>query len=717
MEHLDWDKEKQRLDETLALAGKQWEETRQKNEASRELILASKQEVCDNTNHVMSDLWSNDGFEALVELSQEVDVITGDITRFEDTRKRLRQLEGVLRTPYFARIDFCFDGEKDYEQIYIGRSTLMDTDSYEMVVYDWRSAIAGLFYRFMRGRAFYDAPGGRISGEIGLKRQYEINGGTMEYFFDADVQITDEILRKLLSQNASSQMKAIVETIQQDQDTVIRDLENDLLMVQGVAGSGKTSIALHRAAYFMYEGLAARLAANQIMILSPNSLFERYIAEVLPELGEDSVVSAVFDDLFLETLKRKHMQTRNRFLDELLTNTKRRGRMKAAMEWKTSLSFLEILERFVEDIPKCWIEFLDITYDGRCILSKEEQRERVLAGRKETPLGLRLEQLRDIGFERLRDARRSSKSRPDDRGAKKELLRSTELDVEALYRRLFADEGYLRALAEGIVLPEDAGELIAFTRGSLNAGQLRYDDAIALFYLCIRITELNRYKNIRQVVIDEAQDYYPLQYEIFRRLFPLAKFTVVGDIHQTLEKRADISLYEQVRQILQKKKSTLVVLDKSFRCTKQILDYSAQFLEGETQIQSFNREGDVPEVYRSGSRTDRAEQIVAEIEKCREKGYTSIGLLCKNERNAVSVYDRIKDRVDVRMIRSGADTELQGVFVIPVYMAKGLEFDAVSVCDADASNYSDKDDRNLLYVACTRALHRLSVFTNLESRR
>lgn len=224
----------------------------------------------------------------------------------------------MIKSPYFARIDFKFDDEEESEKIYIGRSSLRKNSYQEMYVYDWRSPIASIFYRFMKGEAFYDAPCGRVTGELNLKRQYEIKNGTLKYFFDTDVQIVDEFLRQLLSQNTTAKMKAIVETIQQEQDAVIRDMENDLLMVQGVAGSGKTSIALHRAAYLMYQGLQTKLSANNIMIISPNTIFEQYISNVLPELGEDNVISVVFEDILKMLLKGRKIQSKNDFLEKII---------------------------------------------------------------------------------------------------------------------------------------------------------------------------------------------------------------------------------------------------------------------------------------------------------------------------------------------------------------------------------------------------------------
>jgi DNA helicase-2/ATP-dependent DNA helicase PcrA len=225
---------------------------------------------------------------------------------------------------------------------------------------------------------------------------------------------------------------------------------------------------------------------------------------------------------------------------------------------------------------------------------------------------------------------------------------------------------------------------------------------------------LDEYKYIKQVVIDEAQDYYPLHYEIFNLLYPNAKYTILGDINQTLEKRADLSLYEQIGKILGKKKSSLVIMDKSFRCTNEILAYSSKFIEQGADIKSFNRSGDEPQVYAAETQASLTDMIVSEVKSCLEKGYRSIGLICKGEKSASSLYEHLKGRVDVQLITNKSAAALQGVFIIPVYMSKGLEFDAVLICDADARSYSTEDDKKLLYIASTRALHRLNLFCKGE---
>ena len=255
--------ELKRLEETISLAKKQLNHEKQRNVDNKAAIISAKKELRENSSHSIGSLWSSDGFEALAEINQYANPITDKIIDYEEVENKIARLEKLIQSPYFARIDFKFEGDDIFEKIYIGRSSLMKDNSYDMLVYDWRSPIASVFYRFVTGQAFYDAPVGRITGEVSLKRQYEINKGVLDYFFDADVQIVDEFLRKLLSQNNSSKMKTIVETIQKEQDIVIRDMDNDLMMVQGVAGSGKTSIALHRAAYLMYQGLSTKLSANQ----------------------------------------------------------------------------------------------------------------------------------------------------------------------------------------------------------------------------------------------------------------------------------------------------------------------------------------------------------------------------------------------------------------------------------------------------------------------
>ena len=667
----------------------------------------------ENTEHGITSLYTSDGFEALVELSQYINPVTDKIIDYEEEEHKILLLEKMIKSPYFARIDFKFDDEDEFEKIYIGRSSLRKNSYQEMYVYDWRSPIASIFYRFMTGEAFYDAPCGRVTGELNLKRQYEIKNGKLEYFFDSDVQIVDEFLRQLLSQNTTAKMKAIVETIQHEQDVVIRDMENDLLMVQGVAGSGKTSIALHRAAYLMYQGLQTKLSANNIMIISPNSIFEQYISNVLPELGEDNVISSVFEDILSALLIGRKIQSRNDFLENLIVNSKYKEISRNSIEFKTSSFFREILDQFLIDIPRQWIEFEDVYYEGKCVVSRQILKDKIL-GRTETPLGIKLEQLEDYILEQIFGTGKGRGHKEEKNLIKQEIQKFIKIDIVELYKILFSNEAYFYSLLQNSNLSQGIKSIWEYTRENLEADRLYYDDAIAIAYLYLKIYGTNKYKNIKQVVIDEAQDYYPLQYEIFNLVFSNAKFTILGDMKQTLAKKEDISFYEQIQKILNKKKSSLIMLDKSFRCTNEILNFSLKFIEQSSQIKSFNRNGDSPKVYIADNSEIFIDEIVKEIKLCQEKGFQSICLICKTEKNSTYLFNKIKHKLDIQLIKNGSASDLQGVFILPVYMSKGLEFDTVLICDADSQNYHDEDDKNLLYVACTRALHKLSLFCENE---
>ena len=705
--------EEKRLAQTISLAEEQLKQAKEAADKKKSEIIEAKKDVRENTEHGITSLYTSDGFEALVELSQYINPVTDKIIDYEEEEHKILLLEKMIKSPYFARIDFKFDDEDEFEKIYIGRSSLRKNSYQEMYVYDWRSPIASVFYRFMTGEAFYDAPCGRVTGELNLKRQYEIKNGTLEYFFDSDVQIVDEFLRQLLSQNTTAKMKAIVETIQHEQDVVIRDMENDLLMVQGVAGSGKTSIALHRAAYLMYQGLQTKLSANNIMIISPNSIFEQYISNVLPELGEDNVISSVFEDILSELLNGRKIQSRNDFLENLIVNSKYKEISRNSIEFKTSSFFREILDQFLIDIPRQWIEFEDVYYEGKCVVSGQILKDKIL-GRPETPLGIKLEQLEDYILEQIFGTGKGRGHKEEKNLIKQEIQKFIKIDIVELYKILFSNEAYFYSLLQNSNLSQGIKSIWEYTRENLEADSLYYDDAIAIAYLYLKIYGTNKYKNIKQVVIDEAQDYYPLQYEIFNLLFSNAKFTILGDMKQTLAKKEDISFYEQIQKILNKKKSSLIMLDKSFRCTNEILNFSLKFIEQSSQIKSFNRNGDSPKVYIADNSEIFIDEIVKEIKLCQEKGFQSICLICKTEKNSTYLFNKIKHKLDIQLIKNGSVSDLQGVFILPVYMSKGLEFDTVLICDADSQNYHDEDDKNLLYVACTRALHKLSLFCENE---
>jgi DNA helicase-2/ATP-dependent DNA helicase PcrA len=487
----------------------------------------------------------------------------------------------------------------------------------------------------------------------------------------------------------------------------------------------------------MYQGREqyTGLASSQIIILSPNKLFERYISHVLPELGEKSVQTVLFEEVFERTLNRD-IQSKNRLLERLVASADPADKaiIKSALDFKMSAVFIEILNRFIYDIPRRWIPFADTEYAGCLVASRHQIREKVLRQEKLFPLGVRLKkaqmyirkQIQKMRPQRLKNLRRyvvACGRHPFDatpyvrmlsiRESTKMILRVkefTEIDVFGLYVRLFQDSEAFYRLAEGISLPPDMECILDYTRKNLCLKTLSYDDAVALTYLELAISGRREYPGIQQVVIDEAQDYYPMHYAILKLMFAKARYTILGDIHQSMEKEADSALYEVIPKILGKENAALITLKKSFRSTREIFDYSARFLGKDVHFESFSRSGEQPLVLGAADSDGLYEQIVEEIKCCLDSNYGSVGLLCKTERDAVDMYTYLEHRLEIRLIRPDGAGELEGVSVMPIYMAKGLEFDAVLVCRVDKGRYFTDDDRRLLYIACTRALHRLSLF-------
>lgn len=693
----------------------------------------TQREMREQTEQKFVNLWASDDFEALANLNQFAQPLAvGALTR-EMRLEKIRTLRNMLEAPYFARIDLVYEGESEAEAIYIGRATLKDEATHQLYIHDWRSPVASVFYRFGRGPAHYDAPGGRIDCDMTLKRQFEIQRGVLEYFFDVDVEVQDRFLRAMLSQNASPRMKAIVETIQRDQDLAIRDTAHELMMVQGAAGSGKSSIALHRVAYLMYEGLSSPLSAGDIVILSPNALFERYIHGVLPELGERSVETVTIEQLLSGILGGVKIESRGERFERLcLAGQEERDLMRLSMAFKSSEAFLKVLDRFIRELPRRWIDFQDVTYGGRTIATRHQLKERVMPPNGTLPLGVELRRMemslwdgihqrkptrmkRLIAYAR-RNPRHATEIEECARAysilecwAIRRHIRSfTRLDPLSLYRRLISDETAFRRLASGLELPENLKEILERTVDALSGKNLSFEDATAVAYLALCIEGAGRTQRIRQVVVDEAQDYDPAQYAVLNRLFPRARFTVLGDFNQALDRKADKSLYERIAQILNRKSALMVELNKSFRCTREILDFSLRFLDDRTEIESFNRSGEAPVERSAKSWLELKGLIESEIKSLREKDMRSIALIVKTHQDAQDWHARLKDGLDIGLIDIKATAETVGTFIIPLQLAKGLEFDAVLVLDAD--RYDETTEKRLLYVACTRALHHLSLY-------
>ncbi len=701
--------ENEYLEKVLILAKEQLKQAQEVVSKKQLELVEIKKEIHENR---IINMYNTDDFEDLLELNQSSMLVTEIVADCDKIKQKINCLENLIESPYFARIDFCFEGEEVPEKIYIGRLSLSEEKNREIYIYDWRSPIANVFYQFMLGNAYYNAPCGKVNGEVALKRQYEIKNSKLLYFFNTDVGINDEILKQMLSKNTSPKMKTIVETIQKEQDTVIRVLQSELLMIQGVAGSGKTSIALHRAAYLMYEGLQSRLSANNILILSPNAIFEEYISGVLPELGERNIVSMVFEDILHMILKENIIQPKRKFLEKMVSNSPYREKIKRSIEFKTSERFKQILDQFVLDVPRYEMEFRDIYFTGQRIAEKEEMKNFVCQ-HTELPLAIRLEQLENRILEKGLESKKRIRKKEKDLLIQK-IKEVIKLNISNLYRKLWENPLYIQ-LGEKEGFFENIEEIRRNTLKNIKSNFLCFDDAIAVLYLHLKIYGNKEYRDIRQVIIDEAQDYYPLQFEILQMLFKQVKFTVLGDINQTISKQENILFYQQVQRCLKKEKSTLIQLNKSFRCTNEILQFSLQFLNTKPEIQSFNRNGDAVTVMALENKEEYLDKIIQKIVEYKEKGFESICLICKTREACKHLFLKLKSKIEVQFITDDRVKNLQRTLILPSYLAKGLEFDAVIICDANTQNYSKEGDKNLLYMECTRALHSLSLFCIGES--
>ena len=707
-------------------------ETKQLENQKADLI-ESRREMWENTTHSSAD------FEKLTDFNQYLSALQAQTFTYTELAKRISKHEKMLDSPYFARIDFTEEGYDDIEKIYIGLFNLMDDENHEIKVYDWRAPISSLYYRNEVGPVEYKAPAGLIKGFVSLKRQFKIAKGKMEYFIDSNINILDEMLMVALSKNMTSKMKTIVETIQKQQDLIIRDLYNDLLVVQGVAGSGKSSVALHRIAYLMYQGLNLNLRANNVIVISPNPLFSKYISNVLPELGEENINEYTFENIFLKLFENKlSMKTKSENYENIITaeTEELRDFLRKYDEFKGSFVFSKILDRFIEYYEHKLIPFEDIYYNGKVIEKRELAKAFLLSGKLNMPTGKKLKIIERRILEKIRDNRIERRKKIEKAVNKlnnhefetmsftrllsaketlaltERLKKFTEFDIFEIYKKLFSDISLFKNIAKGLELPKNIDEIISYTNTALNDPyNLPYADGIALIYLKIKAEGCDLFSDIKQVVVDEAQDYYPIHYQILKYLYKYARFTIVGDINQSIEKSNELSLYDDIISIFNFEKSNKIFLNKSYRSSYEIGKFSTKLLGDENYTEFFKRNEEEPVVFKSNSCSSLQNRIIKTIEKYKTEGFSSIAIICKNRKEASDLYFKLSNKINIKLIDYlDYDSVLEGTLILPVYLAKGLEFDAVIVYQANDKSYNSEFDKKLLYIACTRALHRLSLF-------
>lgn len=722
------------LNNTISLIDKNLKIELNKVSLAQKELMNVNRYMWENSVHYIDDI------DRLADIKQDLSVIHVQSAGYEKIEKKIYNYKNMKNKPYFARIDFKEDEDSSAEKIYIGFNNLLDEDAYDVYIYDWRAPIASIFYRYELGEAAYKAPTGEIRGEILLKRQYEIKYGKLDYFINSNLNIVDEALRSVLAKNTSLKMKTIVETIQREQDIIIRDIENDLLIVQGVAGSGKTSIALHRVAFLMYQGILTKLYSNNIIIISPNDLFGNYISDVLPELGEESIRTVTFERIFKEIFNN-NIKSKNQLLEDIIStdDINKRNVIKSSMEFKSSKEFVIILDRLIQHFEHKMIDTQDIYYDGIYIEDRYSIKEFLLKDTINMSIEKKLAILENRILDKIKPIRKNRREKLEKFISKypehqfeiktlsrlitiketyrlKEQINSfTKIDYMRIYTNLFRDKNLFYHLSKGLNLPENIEDII----DNFNCGYgktISYEDILGLMYLKVKMSGCNLFKEIKQVVVDEAQDYYPLHFEILKELFKNSKFTILGDINQSIEKSATLSIYEDIKDILNKKRNLTVYMNKSFRCSYEISKFSNQFLDENIQIESFERHEEEPKVIKADTTDDIDEKIAKYISDYKNLNYKSIVVLCKSMNESKKVYIRLKDKIDIEIISENNDS-INGIVVMPVYMAKGLEFDCVIVYETNNKNYKTEFDQKQLYIASTRALHKLILlYTGSKSK-
>ncbi|MDZ7787011.1 MAG: AAA family ATPase [Halofilum sp. (in: g-proteobacteria)] len=597
-----------------------------------------------------------------------------------DKKRRLHKLQ---RSPYFGRFDVAHAEDEAAEPIYIGIHHFHDDAARETVVYDWRAPIATLFYDYEHGPARYDTPEGTVDCEIALKRQFRIEGDRIELMIDSAVHVVDDVLQEELGRSADEGMKNIVATIQRDQNRIVRDEEAHTLVIQGVAGSGKTSIALHRIAFLLYR-FKDTLTSEDILIISPNRVFADYISNVLPELGEETVNETGMEAVADELLEGQY-RFQTFFEQTAALLEKDDPEMRRRIEYKASTDFLQQLDRYVAHVEETQFQADDVWIARRFVpgwLLDETFRKhrRMPPGERVRQVAREIEQ--KIGNQYNYDLT------PDDRKALK-------AKVEGMLHRSTLRETY-RQFYDWIGEPE------LFRKAKHS--KLEYADVFPLIYLKMKLEGVRSpWRRVKHLLIDEMQDYTPVQYAVIDRLFSCRK-TVLGDASQSVNPY-NASTPEEIGRVF--RTAQRVTLNKSYRSSYEIMQF-AQRISPTPGLEVIERHGEPPRVIGCRTRAKEIEALRAEVEDFLESQHNTLGVVCKTQKQARRVRDALEGTTNrLYLLSEDSGSLARGVIICTAHMAKGLEFDRVLVPEANATNYAGPMDRNLLYVACTRAMHRL----------
>lgn len=647
---------------------------------------ASVKDHVDTLAEYKDYIWSNKDIDPH-EIRSMRESILNHFALGESVINKHKRLTKILAIPYFGRIDFLEKKENSKVMpIYIGIHTFYDPESRATLIHDWRAPVSSMFYDHELGEAGYRSPSGEIKGVISLKRQYRIRGGKMEFMIESALTVHDDILQKELSSNADDKMKNIVATIQREQNRIIRNEDIRTLIIQGVAGSGKTSIALHRIAYLLYT-FRDSISSKDILIISPNKVFSDYISNVLPELGEETVPETSMEQILSGVLEHKYKyQTYFGLVNELLE--KPSSSLIDRIAYKASFGFISELDKFILHIENTYFKAADVKLTKHITIPAPFIEEQYLRFNR-YPIRRRFDAMADYMLDMLKIQYAFTVTTAGRNLLKKEI------------RLMFAGNNDIQVYKDFFKWTNNPG-MFKMRKGHT----LEYSDLAPLAYLHLALEgNGNQPFRVKHLLIDEMQDYSPIQYKVIQKLFPCRK-TVLGDAGQSVNPYGS-STAETIQKSLTA--SEIMKLCKSYRSTFEITDF-AQKIHPNAELEPVARHGEKPQILQFGSAVEELSGIMGLISTYRKSGYKSLGIICKTEQQARKMADMLKSYAnDISFLSSQSSAFVQGIVITSAHMAKGLEFDEVIIPQTDERNYRSEIDKSMLYVAVTRAMHRLTL--------
>ncbi len=748
----DWQIEQKRVSSVVNEVDKKINKLKQNAGTVRSDVLEIRKDFWEDVTVNMDE--PDDIIETAASIKQQAELLSERERTHKHLDRHLNILSRLKYSPYFGRIDFLEKGEPSEDQVYLGIASLMDEQDENFLIYDWRAPISSLYYDYSPGPAQYHTPEGTIEGEMNLKRQFIIRASEIKGMFDTGVTIGDEMLQEVLGNNASTQMKSIVATIQREQNEIIRNERSKILIVQGVAGSGKTSAALQRVAYLLYR-YRETLNSENIMLFSPNPLFNSYVATVLPELGEENMQQSTFQE-YLDSRLGKEFTVEDPFTQmEYLLNWDEENQYHVRVEgirFKASLKFKNMIDQYAQGLANKGLIFRDLKFRGDILVSKKEIHDYFYGLDESITIPNRIQLvkewlLRDLkrkvkqersrgwveeevqyldkedfmeAFKKLQENNRFTDNTFDDFEREQKLL--VEMVVKQKFKPLFARVKSLRFIDSPRVyhqlfkqaekmderLPIEWDLICKQTVEKLNDMEIPYEDAAPYVYLQDLIEGRKSKSAIRHIFIDEAQDYSPFQFAFIQKLFPYSKMTLLGDFNQAIFSGATGA--ETVLSDLNTPGEGLesFVLTKTYRSTKEIVNFTSALIEGGENIEPFNRTGRKP-VVTSVEHDGIKGEIIRKIKDFQNEGHRTIAVICRTANESKKAFEALKHEISLHLIEKGTISYEKGILVIPSYLAKGIEFDAVILYDC--SQYQKESERKLFYTVCTRAMHELHMIT------